>query len=197
MDTSKIAGYAEMTAEQKIAALEGYEPEGPDLSGYVKKELLDKAASEAAGYKKQLREKMTADEAAEADRLAKQQEFEDKYKDLETKYNALQQQNVIAEYKGKLVGLGYEEKLAAATAKAMAEGDMQTVFANQAKFMEAQEKARKAEALKKMGGSSNSGGEDDGGDDPNDPVALAKALGKAKAESGKGTVDILNQYTLK
>ena len=196
MDTSKIAGYAEMTAEQKIAALEGYEPEAPDMTGYVKKELLDKAASEAAGYKKQLREKMTADEAAEADRLAKQQEAEDRYKNLEAKYNQLQQLNVIGEYKSKLISLGYEEKLATATAKAMATGDMQTVFANQAKFMEARETARKAEALKKMGGSSE-GGSEPKEDDLTDPITLAKALGKQKAESGKGTADVVNRYTLK
>ena len=68
MDVSKIEGYADMTAEQKIAALEGYEPEAPDLSGYVKKELLDKASSEAAGFKKQLRERMSAEEKAEAEK---------------------------------------------------------------------------------------------------------------------------------
>ena len=196
MDTSSIAGYAEMTAEQKIAALEAWEPEAPDLTGYVKKELLDKAASEAAGYKKQLREKMTADEAAEADRLAKQQEADERYQALQTELETLKKQNVIGEYKARLIGLGYEEKLAGETAKAMADGDMQKVFANQAKFMEARDKAQKAEALKRMSGPQG-GGEDGGADNPEDPVAIAKALGKARAESGKNTQSILDRYTLK
>lgn len=196
MDTSSIAGYAEMTAEQKVAALEALEVPQPDMTGFVKKELLDKAASEAAGYKKQLREKMTADEQAEADRLAKQQEADDRYKELEEKFNQLQRQNVITEYKTKLVGLGYEEKLAGETAKAMAEGDMQKVFANQAKFMEARDKAQKAEALKKMS-SSQGAGEDEGADNPEDPVALAKQLGKAKAAAGANTQTVLDRYMLK
>ena len=37
MDTSKIEGYAEMTAEQKLAALEAYEPEIPTESPEVEK----------------------------------------------------------------------------------------------------------------------------------------------------------------
>lgn len=195
MDTSKIAGYAEMSAEEKIAALEGYEPEAPDLSGFVRKELLDKAASEAAGYKKQLREKMSAEELAAQEQAAKQQEFEDRYKDLEAKYNQLQQQNTISDYKSRLVALGYEEKLAGETAKAMAEGDMQKVFVNQAKFMKAREEAAKAEALKGMSGPQGGGKDEE--PDGSDPVALAKQLGRQKAESMKSSDDILNRYTLK
>ena len=52
IDTSKIEGFAEMTAEQKLAALESYNIPEPDYSGYVKKDVYDKAASEAASWKK-------------------------------------------------------------------------------------------------------------------------------------------------
>ena len=38
IDTSTIEGYAEMTAEQKVEALEKYTIADPDYSGYVKKE---------------------------------------------------------------------------------------------------------------------------------------------------------------
>ena len=48
IDISKIDGYADMTPEQKIAALEAYETEDPDYSGYVKKDVFDKTASELA-----------------------------------------------------------------------------------------------------------------------------------------------------
>ena len=39
IDISKIDGYADMTPEQKIAALEAFETEDPDYSGYVIKQL--------------------------------------------------------------------------------------------------------------------------------------------------------------
>ena len=65
IDINAIEGYAEMSAEEKLAALESFEIPEPDFTGYVKKELLDKASSEAASFKKQLREKMTEEEAQE------------------------------------------------------------------------------------------------------------------------------------
>ena len=46
IDTSKIEGYANMTAEQKLAALEAYDHPDPDYTGYVKKDALDRATSE-------------------------------------------------------------------------------------------------------------------------------------------------------
>ena len=62
IDISTIEGYSEMTAEEKLAALEAFELPEPDFTGWVQKDALDKAASEAASYKKQLRENMTAEE---------------------------------------------------------------------------------------------------------------------------------------
>ena len=58
IDISKIDGYADMTPEQKIAALEAFETEDPDYSGYVKKDIFDKTASELAAKKKELNEKL-------------------------------------------------------------------------------------------------------------------------------------------
>lgn len=194
MDTSMIEGYAEMSAEQKVAALEALDiPAAPDLTGYVKKELLDKASSEAASFKKQLRERMSAEEAAEADRQQKRQELDDRYAELEAKYNQLQRQNVISEYKSKLVSTGYDEKLAAKTAKAMAEGDMQTVLQCHADFVAARDKQMRAEALKGMSGPKGGDGEDAKAPE----IELAQALGKAKAAAGSATGDILARYTLK
>ena len=60
--TEKIEGYKDMTLEQKLAALENYEVEEPDYSGYVTKDTFDKTASDLAATKKQLREKMSAEE---------------------------------------------------------------------------------------------------------------------------------------
>ena len=141
IDISKIDGYADMTQEQKIAALEAYETEDPDYSGYVKKDVFDKTASELAGVKKQLKEKMTDDEAA------KQKEQEER-EELQSKYEKLLHDSEVSKNKAKLLALGYEEKLADDTAEAMVTGDLEKVMANQKKHLEAVEKKVRAEALK-------------------------------------------------
>ena len=61
IDVSKIEGYADMTPEEKIAALESYDAED-NHDGYIKKKLFDKTASELAEAKRQLRAKMSEDE---------------------------------------------------------------------------------------------------------------------------------------
>ena len=45
IDTSKIEGYENMTAEEKVKAFESFNIPDPDYSGYVKKEVFDKKAS--------------------------------------------------------------------------------------------------------------------------------------------------------
>ena len=141
IDVSKIEGYENMTPEQKIAALEGYDTPDPDYSGYVKKDVFDKTASELAEKKKQLQAKLTEDEAA------KQKEQEEREK-LQKDYEALLHKTTVSENKAKLLAMGYEEKLAAETAEAMANGDTEKVFANQQKHLEAYGKKIRAEALK-------------------------------------------------
>ena len=143
VDITKIEGYEGMTPEEKIKALEAYEIEDvqPDYSGYVKKDVFDKTASELAGVKKQLKEKMTADEAA------KQKEQEER-EELQSKYEKLLHDSEVSKNKAKLLALGYEEKLADDTAEAMVTGDLEKVMANQKKHLEAVEKKVRAEALK-------------------------------------------------
>lgn len=143
VDITKIEGYEGMTPEEKIKALEAYEIEDvqPDYSGYVKKDVFDKTASELAGVKKQLKEKMTDDEAA------KQKEQEER-EELQSKYEKLLHDSEVSKNKAKLLALGYEEKLADDTAEAMVTGDLEKVMVNQKKHLEAVEKKVRAEALK-------------------------------------------------
>ena len=141
IDVSKIEGYADMTAEEKLKALEEYDVPDPDYSGYVKKEQFDKTASELAAKKKELFEKMTEEER----RTKEEQEKQD---ELQKKYDALLHESVVSKNKAKLLGLGYEEKLADETAEAMAAGDLEKVFANQKKHLDSFEKKVRAEALK-------------------------------------------------
>ena len=62
IDTSKIEGYDTMTAEEKVKAFESFNIPDPDYSGYVKKEVFDKKASEAAKLEKDLKARMTEEE---------------------------------------------------------------------------------------------------------------------------------------
>lgn len=141
IDVSQIEGYAEMSAEDKLKALEGLDVPDPDYSGYVKKEVFDQTASELAEKKKQLREKLTESEAKE------QKEREEREK-LQSDYEKLLRESTVSKNKAKLLALGYDEKLADETAEAMADGDSEKVFANQKKHLEAVEKKVRAEALK-------------------------------------------------
>lgn len=158
INTDKIQGYADMTPEEKIKALEAFEVAEPDYTGYVKKEVFDKTASDLADYKKQLREKMSADEI-------KAKEDAEKQEKLQSDYDALLRKVALSENKAKLLGLGYEDKLATETAEAMIDGNLDKVFANQKKHLDAVEKKIREEVLhdtpKPEGGGGKSTSTDD------------------------------------
>lgn len=60
IDTSTIEGFDGMTADEKVTALLGLQiPDPVDLSGYVKKDVFDAKAAEAASLTRQLRAKTT------------------------------------------------------------------------------------------------------------------------------------------
>lgn len=121
------------------------------------KAQLSKANSEAADYKKQLRGKQTADEAAAAEQKAAMDKLTQENADLKRSF-------ALSDKKAKLIAMGYDEKLADSTAVAMVDGDMDTVMANQVKFNESREKAIQAELMKKTprpaAGSEGTGGMD-------------------------------------
>lgn len=133
-----IENYENMTPEEKVAALEAYEP---DMSGHVAKTLYDKTASELAAAKKALKERMTEDEAKA------EKEAEEKAALLERAEKA-EYALAVNGYAKAYLAMGYDEKLANSTAEALAKGDMDTVFANQKAHTDAREKALKAELLK-------------------------------------------------
>ena len=136
IDFTKIEGYREdMSAEEKLALLDKWEPDG-----WVKKEVFDRTASELAEYKRKLREKMSEEERKEAER----QEAEAA---LKAELESLRKEAAITKNKAKFLSLGNEEELAEDTARAMADGDFEKVFANQAIHLENIKKAAIAAAL--------------------------------------------------
>lgn len=134
----QIENYENMTTEQKLAALEAYEP---DMSGFVSKAIFDKKASEAAELSKQLKSRMTEDEAKAV------KEAEEKA-ELMALVEQLQREKTVNAYTNSYLAMGYSEKLAKSSAEAMAKGDMDTVFKNQKIHIEDREKVLKTELLK-------------------------------------------------
>ena len=141
-DLLKDAYKEGMTVEEINAALEGIELP-TDNSAEVErlKNALSKSNSEAADWKKQLREKMSAEEV-------KAKEDAEKWDELIKERDSLLREKTIAGHKANYLALGYEEKLATETAEAMANGELDKVFANQKKHIEAVEKKIRADVLK-------------------------------------------------
>lgn len=140
-DLLKDAYREGMTADEIIAALDGIELPA-DHSAEIErlKNALSKSNSEAADYRKQLREKMSADEL-------KAKEDSDKLEELQSKYDALLKESEITKNKARLLALGYEDKLAAETAEAIVNGELDKVFANQKKHLDSVEKKIREEVL--------------------------------------------------
>ena len=142
-----IENYENLTPEEKIAALEANFTSVAQI-----KATADKAASEAASYKKQLREKQTDDEVKAAEREAK-------FAEIMAEVESLRHEKMVGTYTASYLAMGYDEKLAKATAEAMAKGDTDTVLKNQKIHLENREKALRTELLKQTphpaGGSSD------------------------------------------
>lgn len=133
-----IENYENMTPEEKLAALEAYDPE---KDGFVSKGTFDKKASEASELAKQLRAKQT-DEEAKAAKEAEERAA------LVARLEELENEKAVNGYITSYLAMGYDEKLARASAEAIVKGDMATVFANQKAHNESREKALRAELLK-------------------------------------------------
>jgi hypothetical protein len=127
IDVTKIAGYAEMSAEAKLAALEAFDYD--DGAGEIEKlkQNVIKANGDAADWKKK-------HNALLAEKGNVETESNERVKTLEAQVAEMLKTTRIAETKAKFTALGYSEELADETAKAFVDGDTDTFFANQKKF---------------------------------------------------------------
>ena len=147
IDTTKIAGFDEMTAEDKLNALLGYEfdePKEPEDVAKLKN-ALSKANSDAAEWKRQFREKQTEAERAEAERKEHEAAVEEELR-------TLRRDKTIGGYVAQCLALGYDKDLALRAAEAMADGDAAAVLSCQQDFIEAKKKELEATALNKQPG---------------------------------------------
>lgn len=134
----KIEGFENMTAEEKLAAIAAYDP---TQNGYVAKETLDKATSEAAGYKKQLKDLQNASQNAANNQ-----------KSLEDRIAELEKEKAISGAEAKYLGLGYSAELAKSSAQALISGDYDKLFADLQSFNADMAKKTAAERIKQTPG---------------------------------------------
>lgn len=140
IDTSTIEGYADMTLEEKVAALEAFEYEDnlSEIERY--KNAASKANSEAAEWRKKHNALLSEDEAK---KLAEEEEINT----LKQQVAEFKKEKLVAEHKAHYVSLGYDEDLAGETALALVDNDTDKVFANQKRFLETHDKKYKAQLM--------------------------------------------------
>lgn len=147
INTAAIEGYAEMSAEDKLKALEEYEFEAPapkENDEVTKlKAALSRANSESAEWKRQFREKQTEAERAEAERAEREKAVEDELR-------TLRRDKTVSGYVAQCLALGYDKDLALRAAEAMADNDAAAIMACQQDFLEAKQKELEAAALNKQ-----------------------------------------------
>lgn len=145
LDTSKIDGYENMTAEEKVIALESLEMPKVDDDEVVKlRNALNKASSETAEWKRQYKQKLTDEERRQAEEQEKEVARLENENAMKERIAQLESEKAISKNKAEFLALGYDDELATASAEAMVKGDTQTLFANQKVFndrLEAQHKA--------------------------------------------------------
>lgn len=105
------------------------------------KKAMDKATSDTARYKKQLREKQTAEEIALQEKAEKEAEREEAYQKL-------LKENTVTKYEKNFLALGYSEELATIAANAQYDGDTEELFKIQQDFQSALLKQKEAEWAK-------------------------------------------------
>lgn len=141
-DLLKDAYQEGMSVEDITKALEGIELPSDNSEEIERlKNALSKSNSEAADYKRQLKEKMSAEEL-------KAKEDAEKMEQVVKERDELLREKNVSTNKAKLLGLGYEESLADETAEAMVNGELEKVFANQKKHLDNLEKKIRSEILK-------------------------------------------------
>ncbi len=147
IDTAKISGYAEMSVEERLAALEAFEFETPapkDGDEVTKlKAALSKANSDAAEWKRQYRQGL--DEAKRAEEERKERE-----EAVENELRTLRRDKTVSGYVAQCLALGYDKDLALRAAEAMADNDAAAIMACQQEFLEVKQRELEANALNRQ-----------------------------------------------
>lgn len=191
IDVSKIENYENMTAEEKLAALEAFEIDEPkvvDSNDEIArlKAALNKASSDTASYKKALREKQSEAERLEAERQEREAERENLLK-------SLMREKDVSIQKASFLSHGFTDELSNSSAEALLDGDFDTFHKNLKSFLENKEKELRADILKATP-KPVSGGNDNGSTVTKEQFDNMSYSEKAKLfEDNKSLYDELNK----
>lgn len=105
------------------------------------KKAQEKAASEAADYKKKYNATLTDKQKADQEKAEKEAEREEQF-------NKLLKENTVTKYEKNFLALGYPEDLANKAAVAQYDGDTESLFKIQSDFQQKLIKERESEWLK-------------------------------------------------
>ena len=143
VNTEAVETIVEKTEPEKTEPAKDVKPVNAEVEKL--KAALSKANSEAAEYKRALREKQSAAERAEAERAEQEQKMRE---ELET----LRKEKTVTDYTNKALEAGFDNETAAQAANAMADGDMNAVFDVLKAFVEATKTRLENEALNRQPG---------------------------------------------
>lgn len=195
INTENIENFDSMTPEEKVAALMAYDiPDEVDMSKYVLKTTFDNKASEAANLAKQLKEKETALKSKATEQMTEDERWQEKMRELQEaseqqtnelkeQLAAFQRKDTLRDYQTNLTLLGFDEKLAPETAEALADNNIEKVFTNLRKFLDAYRKNVEAELMRNTP-QPHGGAKDDGDDGPD--MKLVKKFAEERAGMRSG-----------
>ena len=162
-----------MTEDELSAALEG-------INKKVMSNALTKANSEAASYKKKMKEAQDSATAASSET-----------EKLTERIAELERTNIIASRKAQFLANGFDETQANDMAVAYADGNMEKIFELQQNFLSEKTKNMKAEILKQTPKPSGTCA----GTDETPEKSIAETLGNLRAEKNKQSKEVLDFYT--
>lgn len=147
VDVTKIENYESMTDAEKLEAVLNFDMEIPqaepvkaDEETMKLKEAFNKASSEVAEYKRQLRAKETAEETAKREAAESQQRLMDEL-------NQLRKERTQSTYTAKYMEIGYDAETARALADTLPDGLGDDFFTRQKSFLEDTIQKTKAQVL--------------------------------------------------
>lgn len=194
IDTSTIEGYSEMTAEQKLSALESFDYNDKTAELEKMKASLSKANSEAAEWKRKHNALLDDDAKKKQQEEDEREAVAAELENVKAANQALLKEIKTSKYTAKYLALGYDEKLASDSASAMSslsDEDAGKIFENIGKYHAILEAKIKEELINNTPRPTGGIGDRN---NLNPHVEQAKDIGKSKADADKRAADILSHY---